>query len=42
MKSQPWFIGSGDGLAPSRNKPLPERTLTKIYVVILRHKAIMC
>ena len=30
-------IGSGNGLVPSGNKPLPERMLTQIYVAIWRH-----
>ena len=32
-------IGSGNGLVPSGNKPLPEPMLTQIYVVIWRHQA---
>ena len=34
-------IGSGNGLVPSGNKPLPEPMLTKIYVAIWCHKATM-
>ena len=30
-------IGSGNGLVPSGNKPLPEPMLTQIYVAIWRH-----
>ena len=30
-------IGSGNGLVPSGNKPLPEPMLTQIYVVKCRH-----
>ena len=30
-------IGSGDGLVPSGNKPLPEPMLTQTYVAIWRH-----
>ena len=30
----PVNIGSGNGLVPSGNKPLPEPMLTKIYVAI--------
>ena len=29
-------IGSGNGLVPSGNKPLPEPMLTQIYVAIWR------
>ena len=31
--------GSGNGLVPSGNKPLPEPMLTKISVAIWRHEA---
>ena len=34
-------IGSGNGLVPSGNKPLPEPILDKIYVTIWRHRATM-
>ena len=34
-------IGSGNGLVPSGNKPLPEPKLTHIYVAIWHHWAIM-
>ena len=34
-------IGSGNGLVPSGNKPLPEPMLTQIYVAIWRHQATM-
>ena len=34
-------IGSGNGLVPSGNKPLPEPALTKIFVAIWLHKATM-
>ena len=30
-------IGSGNGLVPSGNKPLPEPMLTQIYVAIWCH-----
>ena len=30
-------IGSGNGLVPSGNKPLPKPMLTQIYVPIGRH-----
>ena len=30
-------IGSGNGLVPSGNKPLPEIMLTAIYVVVWHH-----
>ena len=30
-------IGSGNGLVPSGNKPLPEAMLTQIYVAKWRH-----
>ena len=30
-------IGSGNGLVPSGNKPLPEPMLTKVYVAIWHH-----
>ena len=30
-------IGSGNGLVPSGNKPLPEPMLTQIYVAKWRH-----
>ena len=30
-------IGSGIGLVPSGNKPLPEPMSTKFYVSVLRH-----
>ena len=30
-------FGSGNGLVPSGNKPLPEAMLTQIYVAIWRH-----
>ena len=30
-------IGSGNGLVPPGNKPLPEPMFTKIYVAIWRH-----
>ena len=30
-------IGSGNGLVPSGNKPLPEPILTQIFVAIWRH-----
>ena len=30
-------IGSGNGLVPSGNKPLPEPTLSKIPVAVWRH-----
>ena len=34
-----WLVntGSGDGLVPSGNKPLPETMLTQIYVTIWHH-----
>ena len=32
--SQNLNIGSGNGLMPSGNKPLPEPMLTQIYVII--------
>ena len=34
-------IGSGNGLMPSGNKPLPELMFTQIYVTIYRYMAIM-
>ena len=34
-------IGSGNGLVPSGNKPLPEPMLTQIYVTIWLHQATM-
>ena len=34
-------IGSGNGLVPSHNKPLPEPMLTQISVAIWRHQATM-
>ena len=34
-------IGSGNGLLPSGNKPLPEPMLTKYYVAICRHMSPM-
>ena len=34
-------FGSGNGLVPSSNKPVPESMLTQIYVAILRHSATM-
>ena len=34
-------IGSGNGLVPSGNKPLPEPMLTQISVTIWRHNATM-
>ena len=34
-------IGSGNGLVPSGNKPLPDPMLTQIYVPIWRHQATM-
>ena len=34
-------IGAGNGLVPSGNEPLSEPMLTKIYVIIWRHKATM-
>ena len=30
-------FGSGEGLVPSGNKPLPEQMFTQIYVAIRRH-----
>ena len=30
-------IGSGNGMVPSDNKPLPEPMLTQIYVAIWHH-----
>ena len=33
------IIGSGDGLVPKGNKPLPEPMLTGIYVATWRHEA---
>ena len=30
-------IGSGNGLVPSGNKPLPETILTQMYAAILQH-----
>ena len=30
-------IGSGNGLVPAGNKPLPEQILTEIYVAIWHH-----
>ena len=33
--------GSGNGLVPSGNKPLPEPMLTQIYVTIWHHQATM-
>ena len=30
-------IGSGDGLVPPGNKPLPDSMLTQMYVTLLRH-----
>ena len=30
-------IGSGNGLVPSGNKPLPEPMLTQLYVAIILH-----
>ena len=33
----PYNIGSGNGLVPSGNKPLPETMLTQIYVTIWCH-----
>ena len=32
-------VGSGNGLVPSGNKPLPEPMLTQIYVTIWHHSA---
>ena len=34
-------IGSGDGLVPSGNKPLPDPILTHINVAIWHHQATM-
>ena len=34
-------IGSGNGLVPLGNKPLPEPMLAQIYVAKWRHKALM-
>ena len=34
-------IGSGNGLVPSGNKPLPELMFTQIYVAILCNQATM-
>ena len=34
-------IGSGDGLVPSGNKPLPEPMLTQIYVAKWHHQVSM-
>ena len=31
------YIGSGNGLVPSGNKPLPEPMLTQIFIAIWRH-----
>ena len=31
------YIGSGNGLVPSGDKPLPEPMLTQIYVAKWRH-----
>ena len=38
-----WYVnsGSGNGLVPSDNKPLPEPMLRQIYVAIWRHQATM-
>ena len=39
-----WYwvnIGSGNGLVPSGNKPLPEPILTQIYVTMWHHQATM-
>ena len=33
------YIGSGNGLVPSGNKPSPEPMLAQIYVAIWRHQA---
>ena len=38
----PGNIGSGNGLVPSGNKPLPEPMLTQISVAIWCHLATMC
>ena len=35
-------IGSGNGLVPSGNKPLPKPMLTQIYVAKWRHYASKC
>ena len=34
-------FGSGDGLVPSGNKPLPVPKLTQFYVAMWHHKATM-
>ena len=31
------YIGSGNGLVPSGNKPLPEPMLNQIYIAKCRH-----
>ena len=38
---KPTYIGSGNGLVPSDNKPLPEPMLTKICGAIWCHYAMM-
>ena len=35
--SQQLNMGSGNGLVPSGNKPLPEPMLTEIYIAIWHH-----